>query len=134
MSPSVTRLALDFPASPMIATVGADIVASADPTCTDAEKASLVTAEAGLEEAAAAVEDAYNEAQVSPRYMSTIFLRYFLNIRGRSHMAFSLSFYSFVSKSNKIDQWVVQLCFKDEVILEQSLISIHIQFKRPKNV
>ena len=62
---SVTMLALDFPASPMIAAVGADIVASADPTCTDAEKASLVTAEAGLEEAAAAVEDAYNEAQVS---------------------------------------------------------------------
>ena len=113
---SVTKLALDFPASPMIATVGADIVASADPTCTDAEKASLVTAEAGLEEAAAAVEDAYNEAQVSSRCINEI-LRYFLNIRGRSHMAFSLSFYSFVSKSNKIDQWVVQLCFKDEEIL-----------------
>ena len=76
---SVTKLALDFPASPMIATVGADIVASADPTCTDAEKASLVTAEAGLEEAAAAVEDAYNEAQVSYRCVKGI-SRYFLNI------------------------------------------------------
>merc|ERR1712045_177354 len=61
----ITKLALDFPASPMVATVGADIVASADPTCSDAEKASLVTAEAGLEEAAAAVEDAYNEAQAT---------------------------------------------------------------------
>ena len=48
--------------------MGADIVASADPTCSDAEKASLVTAEAGLEEAAAAVEDAYNEAQVCSRF------------------------------------------------------------------
>ena len=81
VSPSVTKLALDFPASPMIATVGADIVASADPTCSDAEKASLVTAEAGLEEAAAAVEDAYNEAQVSLMCVNE-FLRYFLNIRG----------------------------------------------------
>ena len=30
-------------------------------TCTDAEKASLDTAEAGLEEAATAVEDSYND-------------------------------------------------------------------------
>ena len=61
--PIVVAIATDFPASPKVATVGADIVASADPTCTDAEKTSLKEQEAAVETAAAAVEMAYDEAQ-----------------------------------------------------------------------
>ena len=43
--------------------MGADIEASADPTCTDDEKNSLKEQEAAVETAAAAVEMAYEEAQ-----------------------------------------------------------------------
>ena len=84
----------------MIATVGADIVASADPTCSDAEKASLVTAEAGLEEAAAAVEDAYNEAQVSLRCVSTNFCDIFSILEEAPSRTLSLAFSSLVFKPN----------------------------------
>ena len=54
-----------FPASPKILTVGGYITASADPTCTDLEKASLKEWETSLAEAAETLEEALAEAQAT---------------------------------------------------------------------
>ena len=56
---------LDFPASPEVIIVGGYIVDSADPTCTDAEIASLVESESSLEEAAEFLSEALEEAQAN---------------------------------------------------------------------
>merc|ERR1712130_1004584 len=47
-----------YPSSPEIITMAADITSSADPTCSDAEKASLTTQATALDEAIATVEAA----------------------------------------------------------------------------
>ena len=54
-----------FPASPKIITVGGYIDASADPTCTDLEKASLKEWETSLSEAAETLEEALADAQAT---------------------------------------------------------------------
>ena len=54
-----------FPASPKILTVGGYITASADPTCTDLEKASLKEWETSLTEAAETLEEALADAQAT---------------------------------------------------------------------
>merc|ERR1712012_721436 len=56
---------LDFPASPEVITVGGYIVASADPSCTEEEIASLVETETSLEEAAEFLVEALEEAQAN---------------------------------------------------------------------
>ena len=60
----VTILAA-FPASPQVITVGGYITASADPTCTDLEKASLKEWETSLTEAAETLDEALAEAQTT---------------------------------------------------------------------
>ena len=54
-----------FPASPKIITVGGYVTASADPTCTDLEKASLKEWETSLDEAAETLEEALADAQAT---------------------------------------------------------------------
>ena len=54
-----------FPASPQVITVGGYIAASADPTCTDLEKASLKVWETSLTEAAETLSEALAEAQAT---------------------------------------------------------------------
>ena len=56
---------LDFPASPEVIVVGGYIVASADPTCTEEEIASLAETETSLEEAAEFLVEALEEAQAN---------------------------------------------------------------------
>merc|ERR1712038_2222850 len=52
-----------YPSSPDIITMAADITSSADPTCSDAEKASLTTQATALDEAIATVEAALMAVQ-----------------------------------------------------------------------
>ena len=53
---SVTAILADFPSSPMIVTISADITASDDPTCSDEEKAALKEAEADVDAGLASIE------------------------------------------------------------------------------
>ena len=52
-----------YPSSPEIITMAADITSSADPTCSDAEKASLSTQGIALDEAIATVDAALMAVQ-----------------------------------------------------------------------
>ena len=61
----MVTILLDFPASPEVITVGGYIVASADPSCTEEEIASLVETETSLEEAAEFLAEALEEAQAN---------------------------------------------------------------------
>ena len=54
-----------FPASPQVITVAKYIKNSADPTCTTAEKASLVSSESSLTEAQESLVEALDEAQAT---------------------------------------------------------------------
>ena len=56
---------LDFPASPEVIVVGGYIVASADPTCTEEEIASLVETETSFDEAVEFLVEALEEAQAN---------------------------------------------------------------------
>ena len=58
----MTKVASDFPAAPKVAEVAADIVASADPTCSATELAELKEEESALDEAIEVVEDALEDA------------------------------------------------------------------------
>ena len=60
----MVQIALDFPSSSVIVTIGADIVASSV-TCSDEEVGTLSEVEEALAEAAAFVEEAFLEAQGS---------------------------------------------------------------------
>ena len=62
---SVVKVATNFPASPKIVTIAKDITDSADPTCTDLEKASLKEWETSLAEAAETLSEALAEAQAT---------------------------------------------------------------------
>ena len=62
---SVVEILLDFPASPEVIVVGGYIVASADPSCTEDEIASLVETETSLGEAAEFLAEAFVEAQAN---------------------------------------------------------------------
>ena len=55
-------IALDFPSSSMVLSIGVDIVGSSI-SCTADEITTLSSVETSLEEAASNVEDAFNEAQ-----------------------------------------------------------------------
>ena len=61
----MVTILLDFPASPEVIVVGGYIVASADPTCTEGEIASLVETETSLDEAAEFLVEALEEAQAN---------------------------------------------------------------------
>ena len=61
--PLVAVIAIDSPASPEVATVSAEIMALADPTCTNVEKTLLEALEAALETAHADMGKALEEAQ-----------------------------------------------------------------------
>ena len=54
-----------FPASPQVITVAKYIKDSADPTCTTAEKATLVASESSLTEAQESLVEALDEAQAT---------------------------------------------------------------------
>ena len=54
-----------FPASPKVITVAKYIKDSADPTCTAAEKATLVSSESSLNEAQESLVEALEEAQAT---------------------------------------------------------------------
>ena len=54
-----------FPASPQVITVAKYIKDSADPTCTTAEKATLVSSESSLSEAQESLVEALDEAQAT---------------------------------------------------------------------
>lgn len=58
----MTKVASDFPAAPKVSEVAADIVASADPTCSATELAELKEEESALDEAIEVVEDALEDA------------------------------------------------------------------------
>ena len=53
----------EFPSSPTIITLSADIIASADPTCSDDEKTSLAAQATAIDEAIATVEAALEAVQ-----------------------------------------------------------------------
>merc|ERR1719323_1741529 len=61
----LVTILLDSPASPEVIVVGGYIVASADPSCTEEEIASLVETETSLEEAAEFLVEALEEAQAN---------------------------------------------------------------------
>ena len=62
---TIVTIAIDFPSSPMIVTVSADIVASASLTFTDDEITSLTAVEETLTAAVELVTDAFEEAQAT---------------------------------------------------------------------
>ena len=61
----MVTILLDYPASPEVIVVGGYIVASADPSCTEEEIASLVETESSLGEAAEFLVEALEEAQAN---------------------------------------------------------------------
>ena len=61
----MVTILLDYPASPEVIVVGGYIVASADPSCTEDEIASLVETESSLGEAAEFLAEAFVEAQAN---------------------------------------------------------------------
>ena len=60
---SVITAVDQFPSSPTIITLSADIIASADPTCSDDEKTSLTAQATAIDEAIATVEAALEAVQ-----------------------------------------------------------------------
>merc|ERR1719150_1932723 len=62
---TIVTIAIDFPSSPMIVTVSADIVASSSLTFTDDEITSLTAVEETLTAAVELVTDAFAEAQAT---------------------------------------------------------------------
>merc|ERR1711884_874494 len=62
---TIVTIAIDFPSSPMIVTVSADIVASSSLTFTDDEITSLTAVEETLTAAVELVSDAFEEAQAT---------------------------------------------------------------------
>merc|ERR1712213_68557 len=62
---TIVTIAIDFPSSPMIVTVSADIVASSSLTFTDDEIPSLTAVEETLTAAVELVSDAFEEAQAT---------------------------------------------------------------------
>merc|ERR1712003_185751 len=62
---TIVTIAIDFPSSPMIVTVSADIVASSSLTFTDDEITSLTAVEETLTAAVELVTDAFEEAQAT---------------------------------------------------------------------